>query len=535
MVRGAEAARTRALAVRAFLDARTRTVVFAYLFALYGFVQAYGYRHAYPTAADRLSFARSFAANVGLRLFYGLPHDIVTVQGYVAWRVGGTLAIAAAVYGLFAAVRALRADEDAGRTELVLAGAVGRGTLGLAATAAIAAGALLLWLAELVGFVAGGIAFGGAAFLALATASVIPVCAGVGAVASQLAPSRRVALELGGAIVGVFFLLRAVADTADGVGWLRWATPLGWAEELRPFAGPRPVVLLLPLAATVLLFVVAWRIAVSRDIGTGVLPVRDSAEPDLRLLSSPGLQALRAMRGTLLAWIGCVAAFGFVLGTVSNAVSSADVSASMQKQIEKLGAGSITTPAGYLGLVFVFVVLVAGIFMCAQVGAARQEEADQQLETLLAQPVGRVRWLVGRLVLAACAATVLSLAAGLAAWAGASATGSPISLPRLLEAGLNALPAALLFLGFAALAYGLVPRASSALSYGLVTLAFLWQLVGSVLALPHWLLVATPFAHVGLVPAQPFRAGAAVVMVGIGVVAAVAAVGAFRRRDLTGA
>ena len=116
-----------------------------------------------------------------------------------------------------------------------------------------------------------------------------------------------------------------------------------------------------------------------------------------------------------------------------------------------------------------------------------------------------------------------------------AATGSPVSLPRLLEAGLNALPAALLFLGIAALAYGLVPRASSALSYGLVTLAFLWQLVGSVLALPHWLLDATPFAHVGLVPAQPFRVGAAAVMVGAGLVVALAAVGAFRRRDLIGA
>ncbi len=207
----------------------------------------------------------------------------------------------------------------------------------------------------------------------------------------------------------------------------------------------------------------------------------------------------------------------------------------MQKQIEKLGAGSITTPAGYLGFVFVFVVLAVSIFMCAQVGAARQEEADQRLETLLALPVGRARWLVGRLVLATCAGTALSLAAGLAAWAGVAATGSPISLPRLLEAGLNALPTALLFLGIAALAYGLVPRASSALSYGLVTLAFLWQLVGSVLTLPHWLLDATPFAHVGLVPAQPFRVGAAAVMVGAGLVVALAAVGAFRRRDLIGA
>jgi ABC-2 type transport system permease protein len=45
----------------------------------------------------------------------------------------------------------------------------------------------------------------------------------------------------------------------------------------------------------------------------------------------------------------------------------------------------------------------------------------------------------------------------------------------------------------------------------------------------------TPFAHVGLVPAEPFRAGAAAIMIGIGLAAALAALAAFRRRDLLGA
>ena len=71
-----------------------------------------------------------------------------------------------------------------------------------------------------------------------------------------------------------------IADTSSGVGWLRWLTPLGWAEELRPFTGARPAVLLLPLAATVLLLVVAERIAARRDIGTGLLPARDTRRPE---------------------------------------------------------------------------------------------------------------------------------------------------------------------------------------------------------------------------------------------------------------
>jgi ABC-2 type transport system permease protein len=524
-----------ALVRRAFRDGRVRTIAFAYLFAGYSYIQPVGYRHAYPTQSSRVVFAHAFANNAGLRLFYGEPHDLLMVSGYTAWRVGGTLAIFAAVFGLLAAVRALRTEEDTGRIELVLAGGVGRGTAFLSAMVAIAAGMSVLWLAEFVGFVVGGLAAGGSAYLALATVSVVPVCVGVGAVASQLAPTRRIALELGGAVVGLLFLLRVIADTSSSVGWLRWATPLGWAEELRPFAGAQPLVLLLPVGASVLLLVAAARLAAGRDIGTGMLPERDTAEPRLRLLSSPTAQALRSERGSLIAWTGSVATFAFILGVVSQSVSSAGIAKSLQREIARLGSGSIVTPTGYIAFVFIFFILAVSLFACAQVGAARREEADEYLEILLALPVSRRRWLAGRLLLASCAAATLSFACGLLTWAGAASVGVHISLARTLEAGANCLPVALLFLGIAALAYAVVPRASVGIAYGLVIVTFLWQLVGSLLGAPHWLVNLTPFAHVGLVPAQPFRAGSAAIMLAIGLVALLGALSLFRRRDLLGA
>ena len=524
-----------ALARRAFRDARIRTIAFAYLFAAYSYIQPVGYRHTYPTLSDRLAFVHSFANNKAIRLFYGEPHNVQTVTGYTAWRVGGTLAIVAAAFGLLAAVRALRAEEDTGRAELVLAGVVSRRTSYLASLTAIAAGTSILWLAECAGFVVAGLPLGGSAYLALASASVVPVCVGVGAVASQLAPTRRIALELGGAVVALLFMLRVIADTSSGVGWLRWATPLGWAEELRPFAGARPLVLLLPVVATALLLVLAARIAAGRDIGTGVLPARDTAEPRLGLLSSPTAQALRGERGSLLVWIGSVAVFAYILGVISKSVSSAGIPKSVEKELAKVGAGSIATPTGYLAFVFIFFVLAVSLFACAHIGAARHEEADQQLETLLALPVSRRRWLGGRLLLASAAAVAISFVAGLVTWAGAATQGLSISLPKMLEAGANCLPVGLLFLGIAALAYAAAPRASAGIAYGLVTLAFLWQLVGSLLGAPKWLVDVTPFEHVGLVPTQPFRVGSAVVMVAIGIVAAIAAIVVFERRDLMGA
>jgi len=531
---GTGLAAARALARRAFRDARVRTISFAYLFAVIAYIQPVGYRDAYPTLSSRLAFAHSFADNRAIRLFYGVPHNLLTVSGYTAWRVGGTLAIFAAVFGLLAAVRALRTEEDTGRMELVLAGSVGRGTAYLSAMAAIAAGVLILGLAEFAGLLLAGLSAGGSAELALATASVVPVFVGVGALASQLASTRRVALELGGAAVGLFLALRVIADTSNGASWLRWATPLGWAEEVRPFTGAHPVVLALPATATVLLLAAAARIAAGRDIGTGVLPARESAEPHLGLLSSPTLQALRSERGSLIVWLSSVGAFAYITGVIAKSTSTAGISKSLQHEVSKLGTGSIVTPTGYLAFVFIFFILAVSLFVCAQIGAARHEEADERLETLLSLPISRRGWLGGRLVLAVGGASAISLTAGLLTWAGAESGGVSISLAGMLEAGLNCLPVALMFLGIATLAYAIVPRASAGLSYGLVTVAFLWDLFGSLLSVPKWLVEATPFAHVGLVPAQPFRAGAAVIMLAIAAISALAAVWLFQRRDLTG-
>jgi ABC-2 type transport system permease protein len=502
-----------ALVARGFRDARTLSVVFIYMFGVYAFIQPVGYRRVYTTVASRAAFARDFAANPGLRLLYGEPRGVATVDGYTAWRVGGVLAIAAAAFGLLAAVRALRGEEDAGRAELTLAGIVSRRTAYASALGAIGAATLLLWAAEFAGFAVARLPVAGSAYLALATVSVIPVIVGIGAVASQLAATRRMALEIGGGAVALFFLLRVLADTVAGAGWLRWLTPLGWAEQARPFAGPRPGVLLLPAAASVL------------------LPERGGGA-SLRLLSSPAAQALRGQRDSLIAWGASFAVFAFILGVVSSSVSSSGIPAGVDKEMAKLGAGSIMSPSGYLALIFFVYMLGISLFACAQMGAARREEAGQQLETLLALPVGRAGWLAGRLLLAACATTVLALLTGLLTWAGALAGGTSIPLGRMLAAGANCLPVAALFLGVAALAYAAAPRGGAAISYGLLVLTFLWQAVGALLGAPSWLAGLTPFGHVALVPAEPFRATAAVVMLGIGVAASAAGLATFRRRDL---
>jgi ABC-2 type transport system permease protein len=521
-----------ALIRRALGDSRIRTIAFAYVFGVYAWLQAAGYRSAYPTLADRMSFARAFAGNDAIRLFYGYPYDVFTVGGYSAWRVGGTLAIAGVAFGMLASIRALRTEEEVGRADTVLATPISRRTWHGSELAACAAPAFVLWLAEWVGFVVGRLPLAGAAFLALSTVSVVVVFVGVGALASQLASTGHGALGLSAGVGVACWLGRVVSDTLPGAGWLRWATPLGWAEASRPFAGTHLAVLALPLVATGALIAVSLWIARGRDVGVGLLSGRSETPPRLHLLRTSTTHAIRSQRWTFLGWVVGVCGSAAVLGMISTSISAAGLSKKLQIELDRLGAGSITTPAGYLALIFVVFVVAICLFGCAQVGSVCKEELGHQLETLFALPIGRVRWLGGRLLVILVGVVVLGELAGLLTWVGAASQGVRIPLSHLLEAGWNCATVAVLFLGLAALAYAVVPRAATAISYLLVSVSFLWYILGVLLRLPRWLLDATPFQHVGLEPAEPFQTVAAGALVLIGLTAGVAALAVFRRRDL---
>jgi ABC-2 type transport system permease protein len=524
----------RAIGRRAFADSRARNLSFALLFLLVAYANTAGYRHSYSTLHERINFARSFGDDKAARLFYGTPHDLVSVGGYAGWRVAGLASIFTAMWGILAAVRALRAEEESGRAELVLAGGISRGGMFAANLAAILGGAAVLWLALFLGSVSARLPAGGSAYLALAAVSPAAVFAGLGTLVSQLLPTRRLATEVASAVLMLALVLRVVADTSSSLHWLRWATPLGWAEELRPFADSRPLVLLLPAACTALLLAGAAAIAVRRDVGNGVFTTSDSAAPRLSLLSSPTAEALRGARGSLIGWSMGIGFFALIVGLSANEFSPKNISASAERQLHKVGGATLVTPAGALSFYFLFFVLAISLFVCSQIAAARREEGDQRLETLFALPVSRRRWLAGRLAIAGAAATVVACVAGALAWVGEASEHAGVSLPDLLAAGANCLPASLLFLGLGALAFATLPRASAGTAYGIVSLAFVWELFGALLGAPSWTLGISPFHQVGLVPDQPFRATAAVLMLVIGAAAMVAGVLIFERRDLAG-
>lgn len=523
-----------AIVRRTLAQTRGRDLSFAALFALVSYASAAGYRGEYPTLADRLGFARTLGANTALRLFYGRPFDLLSVGGFAAWRAGGFLAIAAGAWGVIAAVRALRGEEDSGRTELVLSAPLGRGLVFAATLAAAGAAGLMLAAGLLAALLAAGLALAGSFWLTLSTLAPAGVFWALGALSSQLAPTRRRALELAAPVLLLALLARTVADTSSQ-RWLDWLTPLGWSEQVRAFAGVRPWVLALPVALTLAVLALAARLAQTRDTGRGLLASADNVAPRRLLLGSPTRLALREELGTLAAWVLGTGLFAGVIGLISTSVTSAGISPQIERELRKLGGLATLGPAAYVGLCLLFFVLAISLFACGQLASARHEEAEGRLETLLAQPLGRRSWLCGRLALAVGGILALSLVIALLAAAGAALGGAGIGVLRMLEAGANCLAVPLLFLGVGSVAWSLLPRQGTAIAYGLVVLAFVWQLLGALLGAPQALRELSPFEHLALVPAQPIDLPATGVMIALGALATGVALWTFGRRDLASA
>ena len=245
--------------------------VWLYLFAVSIGSTGYSFRHLYTSLGERLSLIASVQHDPSVLALSG-PVFGTSAGSLVAWKVLVTASAAAGLMGIFTVVRHTRDDEEQGRLELVGAAAVGR-QAPLAAGLAVAFGSSLVLIPLLTAVqVVLGYPFAGALALGAAVGLSGCVFAAVAAVCAQLTVSARVARGLAVGVLGVAFLLRAVGDSASGMSWLRWASPLGWAEQMQVYAGPRWSVGVLFVVAAAALAGCAAQLAAHRDLGRACCP-----------------------------------------------------------------------------------------------------------------------------------------------------------------------------------------------------------------------------------------------------------------------
>jgi len=464
-----------------------------------------------------------------------------TIGGYTLHRDALTLAVLAALMSVFAVVRHTRQAEELGREEMLGAGVVGRyASLGAAVLVALAANVAL---AGLLGFgmIVAGQPVSGSLVAGTSIALVGVAFTGVAAVTSQLASTTRGASGLAGAALGGSFLLAALGNmlgTVDSAelrvtsAWPAWLSPIGWSQQMRPFADNLWWPAGLSLVA---LGVFSWAAVVlvgRRDVGRGMLPERTGAAHARPSLLSPTGLVWRLQRGALLGWAIGLVGFGLVFGALSEQISGLEGAAT--EWYATFGGD-----ADLVGAYWASMMQIAGMAVACYVVTLllrlHHDESQGTLEPILGTAVSRLRWLAAYAVNALAGAALLMLLFAVAmVITGGLVLGDAASLlGDLVGAALVQLPA-IGVLGAAVLALViLVPRWSVGLSWALVVaVIFVGPMFGPSLGLPTWLLDLSPFTHVPNAPAVSVSMGPVLGLVAVCALLAGAAAVAMRRRNL---
>jgi ABC-2 type transport system permease protein len=515
-------------------------VLFGYVFGLYVASTALGFSATYKTAAQRAHLAALFGHNGGTSALVGPGYQLQTVGGFTVWKSLVTLTIVGAVWAMLLATRLMRGEEESGRWELMLsgqttpAGATRQAIMGLGGALAILTvlAAAIIAGVGLLSRVKFGV--GSSLFFALALASAPAMWLAAGALASQLASSRRRAAAYCAALLGASYAVRMVADSGTGLGWLRWVSPLGWVEDLRPLTSPDPWPLLPIFATVAALCLLAVRLSASRDVGSGTLPDRLSVTAHTRLLFGPLGLALRLTRPTFVGWGIALALWSFMLGiTAKSGGKALSGSPAVDHVTARLGITGGSADA-YLGIILLVAAVLLTLIVAGQISGVRAEESEGRLEHILARPTSRLAWLTGRIAITAAVLVLAGAEAGVFCWLGALTQNAGVGFSTMIEAGINTVAPALLVLGIGAFCFGACPRQAASAVYGVILWSLVLELVGAAVTADHWFLDTSVFHHMAPAPAMGANWGTNGVLVAAGAVVAVAGGLAFRRRDLVG-
>ncbi|MDX8031457.1 ABC transporter permease [Lentzea sp. BCCO 10_0856] len=486
----------------------------------------------YNTQQSRDLLGVTANANSAFLAMLGPLHDWSSLGGLVVWRWGVFSGLFIAVMAMLVVTRHTRAEEEAGRTELISAAVVGRHAP-LAAAVIVAGGtSLLIGLLQALALIGKDLAPAGAFAFGLSTASVGLVFTGVSAFTAQLSENSRVSNAIAGGFLGVTYLFRAAGDAAgeSGPQWLTWFSPIGWTEHVRSFGDNRFWVLLLPLAAFALLVGVSAYIVTRRDVGLGLLAAR--LGPAHGTIGSPFGLAWRLQKGSLIGWSIALFGVGVIYGSVAQAVGQmVQDNPTLGQIVSKIGGADAMVDA-FFATVTQLLGLISSIYLVQAILRLRSEETSFRAEPLLATPVSRWGWVASHAVFALAGGAVVLAASGLGLGLvyGLQTDDLGTVLPQMLGAALAQLPAAWVIAGLALVLFGLFPQLTG-VSWAVVSVSLVITLLGPALQLDQWIIDVSPFTHIPKYP--DITAGPLLWLTGVAVVLLAAGFAGFRRRDLT--
>ena len=286
--------------------------------------------------------------------------------------------------------------------------------------------------------------------------------AGVGAVAAQLTASARAARALASA-PSPSPISCGPLGTPPGRwsrAWPTWLSPIGWAQQIRPYAGDRWALALLPVACGIVLVALAIVLARHRDLGAGMLPQRPGAAEAPPLLAGPFGLAWRLQRAAFLGWLAAFVLLSLVVGQIVTRIGDMLSTPVARQLITVLGGVDELTKA-FVAVELSFIAVFAAAYGISSTLRLVGEESAMRADLILSTPTGRMRWALSHLVLAVVGTGILMLASGLSiGLAHAMESGDRSVFGADLLAAVVRLPAVWVLVGVSLALYGLSRRAA---------------------------------------------------------------------------
>ncbi len=487
----------------------------------------------YPDAASRQ--ARAVLMSSPGAIAFGGPRigvENYTLGAMMTNEMLGLTTVLVALMSIWTVVRHSRHDEEAGRTELVLASPVGRQAPLAAALSVATLANLALAVLTAVGLAGLGIEsidWPGSVTYGAAYAAVGLVFAALAAVTAQLTEHGRGASAMAALGLGVAYALRAVGD--NGAEALSWLSPIGWAQRTYAYVENRWWPLLLALAVAGLLATLAFRLGIHRDFGAGLRQPRPGPRGASAALATPYGLATRLQRGALIGWAVSLLGFGLIYGSLFGDVEGfASEMEAVSDVMSGIDADNIFT--AYLSLIVMLMAMVISVYAVIATLRVQAEERSGRAEALLATPLSRTRWLLSQAGTAVIGgvAILLAGAVGLGV-SGSAATGDTSVLRDVLLGSLVQIVPIVLLVGLAVALYGLLPAATGA-TWAVIGYAVVVGMLGGLLGLPQWAMDISPYAIVPLLPAEDFTPWPVLGMLAAAAALFAAGVRGLRRRDL---
>ncbi|MGW5193894.1 ABC transporter permease [Kribbella sp. NPDC004138] len=491
------------------------------------YVKEYG--DLFPTPDSRVKYA----SNAGFITLYGELSGS-SLGEFVTWRLG-FVPVMVGLISLLTVIRHTRVEEETGRRELLGATVVGRHAQLAAALITVLGANLVLAVLLALGMHSQDLPLAGSIAIGILYAGTGWFFAALGAVAAQLTASAGTARGIAIGVLGGAYVLRAAGDTSahtDGpLAWLSYLSPIGWAQQIHPYAQNRWWLAVVLLAATIALIGAAVALAVRRDVGAGILP--DRLGPADGKLGSPLALAWRLHRGLLAAWTVGFALLGLLFGGVAEGVGDMmRDDPGIQEMFQRMG-GAAGLIDSFLAGVMTLVGLIASAYAVQATLRMRVEESSGRAEPVLATATSRWQWAASHLVFSLLGPALALLAAGVAEGLAYGAAIGDVSgqVPRLVGAALAQLPAVWVLAAIAIAIFGLFPRASM-VSWAGPAVCILIGLVSAGVSTAGWIRDLSPFTHLPSLPGGAVSAGPFVALLAIALVVAFAGLIGLRRRDL---